>query len=194
MIKKFCLLLLLTSCGYHLEQGSHVSENAATLSVPFVKGDINGRLTEAIIKQIAYAGDCRYVSRDGDYLLEIDVLSDSNDQIGYMYDHDPTSGKLIKRLEPNEGRREMTVDIRLINATTNEVILSSTQVSAYSDFDFVDSDSIQDVSFTNLSGARDSVLSFSLGQLDSKEGALDAASHPLYQEIGKKIAMGLQHH
>ncbi len=194
IIKQLVFLILLTSCSYQLEQRGSFSENIATLSIPFIKGDLDGKLTEAIIKQIAYAGDYRYVSHEGDYLLEINILSDNNDQIGYQYDRASGSGKLIKHLEPNEGRRGITVNIQLIHAITQAILLPLTQVSAYSDFDFVDSDSIQDVSFMNLRGTRDSVLSYSLGQLDSKEGALDAASYPLYQALGKKIALGLQHH
>ncbi|MCK4934170.1 MAG: hypothetical protein KAR79_01145 [Simkaniaceae bacterium] len=163
-----------------------------SISIPFVKGDLNGKLTEAIIHQITLSGDYRYVADGGDYVLEVDMISDRNEQIGYQYDRHPTSQKLFNRLRPSEGRKEITVGLRLLNTQTNELTLPYTIISASEAFDFVDSDSIHDVAFINKKGVRESVLNFSLGQLDSKEGASDAASTPLYNKIGRKIANGLR--
>ncbi|MCB1085095.1 MAG: hypothetical protein KDK60_03230 [Chlamydiia bacterium] len=187
------LLLLISfavvSCGYRLG-GEDSLASQTTISIPYVQGDDDGLLTETLIRAIAANPQFSYVSKGGVLSLEAKIISDRCDHIGYQYDRDPLTGARIHRLVPNEGRREIIVEFSLVNARSNVVIIPPTTVKASSDYDFVDSDSLQDTSFLNRWGARESALFFSMGQLDSMEGAQAAARKPLYAQLVQKIIDG----
>jgi hypothetical protein len=50
---------------------------------------------------------------------------------------------------------------------------------------------LKTVSFINEKGKREKTIGFSLGQLDSIEGAQDAALTPIYCQLAQKIAQAL---
>ncbi len=178
-------LILLTSCGYH------TGADESTLSVPYFKGDTNGVLTDTVIKALAASGDFQYTDRGGTLLLEGTIISDANENIGYQFDRDPISGQRIHRLVPNEGRREIIVQITLTDTCTQKVLYGPINISAYGDYDFVDSDSLRDTSFINPAGARESVLFFSLGQLDSIDGAKESSLDLIHRRLAVKIVEGI---
>ncbi|NGX50878.1 MAG: hypothetical protein K1060chlam2_00729 [Chlamydiae bacterium] len=182
--------LLLTGCGYRVDE-SEVALHFPTLSVSYFSGDDDGTLTDAVIKGLSTYGEFNYVGSGGALLLEGSVISDSSRHIGYRYDRHPVSGVRINRLVPNEGRREITVRISLINGATQKVLYGPFDVSASSDYDFVDSDSLQDTSFINSAGTRESLLFFSLGQLDSVRGAHAASRSPIHEKLAVKIVEGI---
>ncbi|WP_194847189.1 LPS assembly lipoprotein LptE [Candidatus Neptunochlamydia vexilliferae] len=179
--------LTLAGCGYHVDDQS----GGPTLSVPYFKGDKDGALTDAVIKGLATSGNFNYATSGGTLVLEGRVTSDTSHHIGYQYDRRPVSGERVRRLIPNEGRREITVQLTLIDSRTQKVVHGPIQVSAYSDYDFVDSDSLQDTSFIDRCGVRTPVLFFSLGQLDSVDGAKAAAATPIHARLARKIVEGL---
>ena len=181
--------LTLSSCGY---KGMHdESGDKTTLSIPYFKGDDKGMLTDAVIKAIASSGTFSYLSSGGEYILEGKILSDQTETIGYQYDKDPLSGKPLHRLTPNERRSEMTVALSLIESRSAKVIAGPYNLTASSDYDFVDEDSLHDLSFYDQKGEKQSVLAFSLGQLESAEGAKSASLPPIYHQLAEQIAEGL---
>lgn len=179
------MLIALSSCGY--QTGSQEE----TLSIPYFKGDTDGKLTDTVIRALSASGNFAYADRGGHLLLEGKVISDSSEHIGYQFDRDPISGQRIHRLVPNEGRREITVEITLKNTRTQKVLYGPTKVSAYGDYDFVDSDSLRDTSFINMGGTRESSLFFSMGQLDSVDGAKATSLDPIYRHLALKIVEGI---
>ena len=184
--------LCLYGCGYHFEGSQEtLTSSSLGISIPYVMGDQEGKLTDALIKQVSLSGFFHYQA-DAHLQLQASILQDQNEQIGYQYDRDPIKGSLIKRLIPNEGRRELVVEISLIDLRENQTLLGPLKVKGSSDYDFVNSDSIRDTSFIDPSGKRESVLFFSLGQLDSFEGASASAATPLYQKLSQKIVQGLE--
>ena len=184
--------LLCSSCGYRIDEGS-VPPQLSTLSVPYFSGDQEGILTETVVRALNISGNFEYTDREGSVILEGEVIRDHLEHIGYQYDRRPVSGKRINRLIPNEGRREITVRVSLVDSHSQEVLYGPFDVSASSDYDFVDSDSLRDTSFIDSAGERQSVLFFSLGQLDSAEGAQEATLEPLYERLALKIVEGLSH-
>lgn len=162
-----------------------------TISIPYFKGDTSGALTDSVIKGIATSESFRYTDKKGNLLLEGKVISDTNENIGYQFDRDPTSGERIHRLVPNEGRREITVEIHLTDTRTQKIIYGPVKISAFGDYDFVDSDSLRDTSFINPAGVRESSLFFSLGQLDSINGAQRASLDPIHRRLALKIVEGI---
>lgn len=184
------LISLLTSCGYHVDDDNALA-TYPTISVPYFKGDSKGYLTDTVVKALVSSGEFNYANKGGALILEGEIVGDNCEHIGYQYDRHPVSGQRINRLVPNEGRREITVQITLIDSRTQKTVYGPLQVTAASDYDFVDSDSLQDASFINRRGARESVLFFSLGQLDSVDGAKAAALDPIYRRLALKITEGL---
>ncbi len=174
-MKIFCYLLsfaLLTSCGYHTGKNEH--SKALTVSVPYVKEDFSGLFTNEIIKQVSFCPLLNYQSSKADYTLNIEIIKKDTKQIGYKYDRNNQNVRL-KPLRATEGRQIITAKVTLIENKTNKIALGPFNVSSDSEFDYVDPDSINDLSFINPEGSRDAVLVFSLGQLDSIDSAKDQA-------------------
>jgi len=195
MMKK-CLILLsllafLTSCGYHWDDPEQLSAHYQTVAVPYVVGDQEGFLTDELVKAIGLSNQFTY-AKGGELILEGTIVSDQTSHIGWQYDRDPTTGVRINRLVPNEGRREVAIQFSLVSARTGKVLYGPVKVTAQSDFDFVDSDSLLDTSFLTPTGGRQSALFFSLGQLDSMQGAQSAALEPLYRKLAYKIVRGME--
>ena len=185
------LLVLNASCGYHFEDPEQLATRYQTIEVPYVAGDQEGFLTDELVKAIGLSNRFTY-AKGGELILQGTIVADQTTHIGWQYDREPTSGVRINRLVPNEGRREVTVQFSLIAARTGKVLCGPINVTAYSDFDFVDSDSLLDTSFLTPTGGRQSALFFSLGQLDSIQGAQSAALESLYQKLAYKIVRGME--
>ncbi len=178
--------LVLSSCGYHLPSSSNQS-----IAVPYVKGDTSGVFTDFLVRELEMRGWLDY-SSSAPYTLETKIVRDDKDQIGWRYDRKETSATLENRLRPTEGKRTITVLVTLKNEQTGEVLFGPKKVTADVDYDYVNFDTISDLAFSPAPGAPlVSVLAFSLGQLDSVEGAHRAALKPLYRKLSVLIADGL---
>lgn len=173
---KFALILLavlMSSCGYHYGQGSQIS-CYKTVSVPFVKGDWDGSLTSAIVKEISQSGSLSY-EHDGGSLILLVTLADLDDEnIGYRYDRSKT-GEVKKAIIPEETRITATAEVTLIERSTGRTVLGPVLLSAYAEFDH------------DYYTVRDRVNVFSLGQLTDYDEAQDAAMRPLYDRLAGKI-------
>jgi hypothetical protein len=77
--------------------------------------------------------------------------------------------------------------VALIGAGGEEVI-QPFEVSAFVDYDYTDPGSPQDLMFRPASKNAESIMQFSLGQLDSYEGASDDASSLVFRKLAEKIA------
>ena len=90
-----------------------------------------------------------------------------------------------------ENRRTLTAQVSLVDTITEEVIVGPVNVKASTDYDYIDVNSLKTVSFINEQGKREKTITFSLGQLDSIEGAQDAALTPIYRQLAQKITQVL---
>lgn len=182
---------LLTSCGYRWEP-DYPHGARPSVTVPFVKGDEDGSLTAEIIRTLGSSGLVDVVSSGGDYRLQVSISANSSENIGFREDPQKVDGKVRKNLLACEGRRSMTIEATLCRG--DEIAYGPYQITANADYDYVDGDSIQDLTFTNPEGILITVLPFSLGQLESTESAQEAAIRPLYGRLAQKIvdAISLQ--
>ncbi len=180
----FALCLILTGCNYHLGVGDNNS--FPTLSVDYVEGDFEGCFTEELVKQITTYGSFRYAYVNSDIALRAKITDISNNQIGYKRDVG-NDGKLKEYLMPTEGRQSITVKVSLVSQSSGEVLWGPNTITADVDYDYVNQDSLNDLSFFNNSNNRTTVLSFSLGQLESIESAKHAALTPLFRKVAQKI-------
>lgn len=190
----FCYIALafsFSSCGYHTAS----SEDKTTISIPYVEGDAEGQFTAELIRQITNSDLYTFVKKDGDLCLKVSIVGDRSDVVGFQYDQKTKkNGKKIqieRNLMPLENRRTMTAQITLTDTSTEEVVVGPVKISASTDFDYIDVNSLDTVSFINEHGKREKTISFSLGQLDSIEGAQDSALTPIYCQLAQKIAQVL---
>ncbi|MBI5273984.1 MAG: hypothetical protein HY860_02890 [Chlamydiales bacterium] len=181
------VFLLLTACGYRLQQ----SQPSMAISSPYIKGDKDGTLTTSIVNALLQKGMFSYKNTDASYELIGEIKNNSTSHIGYIYRMEDNDTQVQHRLVPNEGRRKIEVEIKLVNTSSGEIVYGPTLFTTEVDYDFVDSDSFNDLAFFNSSGQEITTLSYSLGQLDSEEGAQLASFSPAYEQIAKQIADGI---
>jgi outer membrane lipopolysaccharide assembly protein LptE/RlpB len=183
-------LLMLSACGYHFENVQ--SENASvTISVPYIKGDPDGMLGAELTRALSSSGQFDCVQTGGMLILEVGIIAEGDNRIGYRFDRDPTNGKLRDNIIGTENRLTVSAEVKLMDAHTNQILVGPQVVKAYADYDYVDSNSIRDLTFYTPNGVPEKVLDFSLGQLDSVEGAHDDAFAVIYRQLAQKIVDGL---
>lgn len=183
MIKRVLSLALLcfSACGYQWTD----QESDRTISVPYIANDHDGALTAAIIQELSSTTSAR-IDSHGRYRLEMAIVQDSVDPLGFRRDPQKINGKIRKHLTQNEDRKTISVDVSLFDH--EKQIAGPIRVSADVDVDYIDGDCLEDLQFQNQQGQTQIVLPFSLGQLESEESALDAAQRPLYRKIAQKVA------
>lgn len=181
---------MLASCGYHFEDRDYSDQVRTTINVPYVKGDIQGEFTNALIHELSHSGQYEYVRDGGALTLKLSLVADTTSKIGYRYDRKNQTCILTNHLQPTEGRREVTVELSLFDELSQMEIIKPTLIRGSSEFDFVGTYSLCDLSFIN-NGRRVTVSSFSLGQLDSVEGAQDDTAAVLYRDLSQKIVNGM---
>ena len=180
-----CLTLFLSNCGYRIE------EKQETISLGSIKGDPNGAFARTLTQLLATSGRFQYQDKNGRFLLEVALIGEAHTSIGYQFDRDPLSGKTVERLVPNERRREVTAQMSLIDRRTQQVIKGPITITAFVDYDFVDSDSLKDAAFIHPDGRLETSLSFSRGQLDSIRGAQAISTSTIQKQLATKIVEGI---
>jgi len=182
----FIWLLGATGCGYqwHSDYPSNVRP---VIAVPFVPGDEEGLLTEEIIGRLSSSGLAKVAASKGDYRLSFKILGQCGSQIGYRRDPQKIKNNIQKNLLAAEMRKTITAEVTLFEGTTENIALGPYQISAWADYDYLDGDSYQDLTFPGPHGAPILVLPFSLGQLEDAESAALAATKPLYRKLAQKI-------
>lgn len=184
----FIVFAAMSCQGYHsmnrplaLAGGSR-----ATIDVSMIPGDIDGALRTAMIQSLAESGSFVYAPGNSQYLLDVKITGNSKEKIGFKWDQHPISGKLQNRLVPNEGRRTIQVSATLIDRRTKKKVKGPIQVSGYSDYDYVNPNSLENLTIDPNTGNQQSILAYSLGQLGSEEEASSMATFPAFQMVAKK--------
>jgi hypothetical protein len=167
------LTILLASCGYRTGERGALT-HYSSMSVPYVKGESDGRLTAAIIHEICSSSPFKYRRYNGDLTLNVEILELKHDNIGYEYDTN-NDGTLTKRIVPDEGRLNYLVEISVVDARSGKVLLGPTHLTANVDYDF------------NPYSVQNQISVFSLGQFTAIDAAEDAAHRPLDNVLAIKI-------
>lgn len=177
-------MLILGSCGYRFEGPSSV----ATVSIPAIKGDVQGALVTELVHSLTAASLIDYVDQGGMFSLEVKILADGDERIGFRFDRDPVSGKRRDNIVGVENRRALAIEIQLVDLQAQKVVFGPQVIRQTVDSDYVDQSSIRDLTFITTQGKPETVLNFSLGQLDSFEGAHDDTTDVLYRRLAEKVA------
>jgi hypothetical protein len=184
----FCLCF--SSCGYHAA-GQASNESVANISIPLIKDDEDGVLRNAIARAIASTRKFSYTSGSSSRELIVAFESNYTDTIGYEWDVKTAKGGEVKRLYPDEGRKTIVAVVTLQDSKTKEPILEPFKIKSQVEYDFVNPISAKEIEFKDLFGKEQMTLQYSLGQLDSEEGARSEAHTPLFQDLAGKIVDGL---
>lgn len=180
----FLLLGLFSSCGYHFKK--YENHFAKSFFLKEIIQDRKGSLEEEIIKAVTSDSLWKLDSKSPKYVLSCRVIDINTDQIGYRYDRNESTSKIINRLIPIEARKKIKVQIS-VEDTEKSLSYGPFSLESYSDYDFVNFDSYTDLAFIDTAGNPQATLSYSLGQLDACEGSEEAALRRCYQEIAMKI-------
>lgn len=164
----------LVSCGYYFSPAGALS-SYKTISIPYVKNDIDGRMTAALIKVISAESGLQYEKCAGDLTLLVEMLEFENENIGYRFDR-KDNGKLRHSIIPTETRLIVVAQVTLIDNATSERLAGPAKLTATVDFDH------------DYEKTRNGINVFSLGQLTDYDEAYDAAFQPLYRVLSQKIA------
>ena len=184
-MKNWFLLLLLFSSSCSYRWGADGAPSA--ISLPFIEGDEDGSLTRAIVARLNAVGIPTVAPACAPFRLDVRFTQCATDVIGYRKDRQKVGGKERKDLVASESRKSVTLEVALYDETRKEVVRGPYTLCADQDYDYVDGDSLQDLLFMNGANQWVTVLSFSLGQLESNEAAAAAASRPLYVKLAQKI-------
>ncbi|OGN61419.1 MAG: hypothetical protein A3F09_03465 [Chlamydiae bacterium RIFCSPHIGHO2_12_FULL_49_11] len=184
------MVSLCPSCASYHMVGCKDNEGPISLATSVLTHDDSGIFRQLLAKEIAASRAFTYEHR-APYVLSLKRVEDKVDVIGYMWDRDPISGALQDRLYPSEERRLLEYEVSVIARGTGKNLIEPFVVEVESDYDFVNPTSLQNIEFTSPPGQTRSVLQFSLGQLDSEEGARTQSFITEYQKLAKKIVAGL---
>ncbi|MBA3602801.1 MAG: hypothetical protein H0W50_04005 [Parachlamydiaceae bacterium] len=166
-------LFTFSSCGYRPGYGKN-SSRFMTLSVPYVYGDEDGDLTNAIVHEIVTCSPFEHRTENGQLALIVKLIGVEDDNIGFRYEH--VHGKKYKRsIIPAETRSIAKAEVSLVNATTMCSVIPTVILSASIDFDH------------EYNATRHDSNVFSLGQLSDADSAFAAARHPLNRRLAQKI-------
>ncbi len=179
------ILLILSACGYRF-QGCGYRGGVPTISIPYVVGDTEGELTNELIRVFAASGDFTYLAHGGVLELKVAIIDHRTESLGWKYNRNP-NGSLTDDLVSTEARRTMMIEVTLLEAGSGEIFFGPSLVETAVDYDYYEPDSIQDLSFITAAGIRQTSVHFSLGQLDSTEGAYDSSTTPISRKAAKKI-------
>lgn len=187
-------LLGLCSCGYHSVSGEGESFSPVTVSIPYIPGDPDAVLNNELVYQLSAGGRFICKQTGGDYVLQVRLLSDTKSRIGFRYDSDNMTGALEKNLLGVEDRRSVSAEVSVIESRSNKVVVSPFEVRGEVDYDYIDPGSPKDLIYKGASGSSQSVIQFSLGQLDSYEGAYDGTSAPVFRKLAERIEIALSNY
>lgn len=167
------LLPFLTSCGYHFGEGG-ISSQYQTISVPLASGDLEGDLTKDVVEELVKSGVYTYVRDGGAVTLNIDIVDEFDENIGFRYDR-KNDGKRRHEIIPTETRAFIVAEVSLSETYSCKTLLGPARITAWIDFDH------------DYYTTRGEVNVFSLGQLNDYDEAYDAVYIPLNRLLAQKI-------
>lgn len=175
-----CCFLSFLSCGYQTGIGD-CKHLGSKICVPYVEGDRKGLLTSQLVYSLKKSGLFSESSK-GAITLKVKICKSLDQEIGYREDFKNLKNEY--RVIVDEKRKVMMVEASLCKY--DQVVWGPKKIRTFVDYDFVDPDSLDDLSFI-LNDQRVTTLAFSLGQLSPQDSSLDSAIPSLYQKLAEKI-------
>lgn len=169
-------LSLLASCATYQVgfESAGPASSSRKIAVPFFCNDIEGILTNAVIREVTRSSEYEYTSAGADLILQGAIIEIRDENIGFSYDL-TNKGKLTKSIIPTETRLSMVVEITLIEVCSGTNLLGPLRLKGYTDFDH------------DYESSRNEINIFSLGQLSDYDASYDEAFDPLSRVMARKI-------
>jgi hypothetical protein len=172
------MLCCLTGCaGWHVAD-SVSADNQMTVRIPYAHGDDSGELTSRVVEAVSLQPGFQ-VDESGQYLLQIRLLDDKEEKIGFRYNPRELK-KGSRKLILEESRAKVLAEVTLINRFTKKIVAGPAHILGNADYDH------QENTIDN------NVNDLSLGQLSDIDAAQDVTYIPLYRDLSSKIALWLQ--
>ena len=187
----FCTALALCSCRYQDAALNINGSTTITTSIPVIKKDPNGLLRNYLAREMAQTGSLYYKDSGAKYALKVKIDKDDDSHVSFMWDRDPVTDENLHVYYPSEGMREVVAKVELVDASTGEAVIEPFFIDARTYFDFVNPTVKNSVQFRDALGGDEPILQYSLGQLDSEEGAKAESFDPVYKRLAKKIVSRL---
>ncbi|MGK5595238.1 MAG: hypothetical protein ACSNEK_07775 [Parachlamydiaceae bacterium] len=165
--------VLFVGCAYQFGLGNSLLQGK-TVSIPYIEGDLDGFLTEAVIGEVSKCLNASYTSGCGEVVLKIKIIDDYEENIGFRYDR-KRNGSLRKTIVPIEARATLVAKVEILDSM-GKCLMSPVFIKASLDYDH------------DYYSSRDRINIFSLGQLSDIDSAQDAARRPLNHVLARKIA------
>lgn len=171
-------LFLLTACGYHLlPQGPERQR----LFVPYVKGDIDGEFTAAIVREIASLGIWRVGGVASPHRLEVEILNLRAKSIDFRGKEGVDEREENAPLSSVAKRALLKLRVQLVQSCSGRILAGPEIMEAALEYDYEPA-------------TRGGDVERYLGQLLSKEEAGEFASSSLKSEVAAcKIARWISH-
>ena len=181
-----CCLFFSFGCAYRW-QPDYPGFCRPSLSVQMIGSDDDGLFLGELIRALTVSGLVDFCVKGGDYRLVVKSIDSLNEVIGYRKDHHRVSNKIETTMTGCEARISRTVEVIVYKGDSEEIAYGPYVLLETSDYDYIDGDSYQDLTFLDSFGKMQSVLPFSLGQLEPYESAQSAALRPLYSHLAQKV-------
>lgn len=184
------ICVTLSSCGY---RGVYCDPkvHAKPVSVALISIDDNGIFRQKLARALSATGQYYYSSYPTRYQLCVEILQNQTHMVGYMWDRSPITGVRLDRLYPSEQRRFIKAKVTLKDTELKENLINPFEIYTQVDFDFVNPTVLKNVQFKDVFRQTQSVLQYSLGQLDSEEGGQNESYEPLFDLLTEKIISGI---
>lgn len=181
--------LVLSSCGYHFTPTISEGERLS-ISIPYIQGDPEASLNNELTSALSRSGRFDCFQSGGDLMLQVVVLSDVNDKIGYRFDRDNVTGVRRQNILAIENRRSITAQVTLYDSHSGEVLFGPIPIKANIEYDYADPGSPRDLDTTASFGTIPTIR-YSYGQLNTVEGGHDDASPNIYRGLSQKIVQSV---
>lgn len=179
----FCRIIVIiiicclnSSCGYRFLNKANVPY---TTYVPYIEGDMDGNLTNTLIQRMADLGYFTPISGVSDFIIQARVKSNVIDPIGFQF----APKNIDRNIIANENRHTIELEFSILSGKTQEKLFGSYFIKESIDYDFLDQYPCK-----YSTQREESTVNFSLGQLDSREGALSSSIDPLFHKITDKMS------
>lgn len=194
-------------CMHRYQPSEENNRPVLKVSVPLIEGDKLGQLTATIIRTLCNESiywQYEPVVSEADYTVHLRVASHENHPLGFRYDslniYDSTSAderagvdfidEPIDRLVQDEVRSVMVLEGYVSKKGSDKKVGTPFKVEGSCSYDYINSYAVFDAAFINPKGDLESVLDFSLGQLDGLDGAKSSSTQALYNNVATHFVEG----
>lgn len=172
------MAITVAACGYRSDLPP---DELRIVAIPFVHGDRNGHLTQALAQQALYAGF--ELDHGADLVLDVDVAPFDSIDVGRIFQR-CQDGCLTEIAVPNEGRMSGSAIVRL-RTRSGHTVLGPLHVKVDQHYDF--QSDLSQINTFRQHGERLSLLRYGRGQLDYYAAAQDGCAQLLEDRLAQRI-------